>query len=165
MWMRRRFGRERRLENIEINFRKIFLILLSQVWMANIEDSRGEEENHKPARHPRPALHTAGLPHAQHWTVARLQEEHQPSNINRSHLSHLYNRKNFYCKIQHNNEHKSPWFPWDLSSDETWTVTGTMRLCHERPTGQHSTDDICVLTCARSSVEPGRTGPGLGCGS
>ena len=52
--------------NIGINFRKIFPILLSEVLMANIEDRRGEEKNHKPAGHPHPALHTAGLPQAQH---------------------------------------------------------------------------------------------------
>ena len=64
--------------NIEMNVRKIFIILLSEGLMANIDDSRGEEENNKSARHSGPALHTAGLPHGQHGAVARLQEEHQP---------------------------------------------------------------------------------------
>ena len=45
--------------------------------MANIEDSRGEEKDDKPAGHPGPTLHTARLPHGQHRAVARLQEEHQ----------------------------------------------------------------------------------------
>ena len=66
--------------NIEINVRNIFIILLSEGMMANIDDSRGAEENNKSARHSGPALHTAGLPHGQHGAVARLQEEHQPYN-------------------------------------------------------------------------------------
>ena len=49
--------------------------------MANIDDSRGEEKNNKPAWHPEPALHTAALSHAQHGTVACLQEEHQPQKV------------------------------------------------------------------------------------
>ena len=57
---------------------KIFIILLSEGLVANIEDSRGEEKDDKPAGHPGPALHTAGLPHCQHRAVACLQEEHQP---------------------------------------------------------------------------------------
>ena len=57
---------------------KIFIILLSEGLVANIEDSRGEEKDDKPAGDPGPALHTARLPHGQHRAVARLQEEHQP---------------------------------------------------------------------------------------
>ena len=45
---------------------KIFIILLSEGLMANIDDSRGAEENNNSARHSGPALHTAGLPHRQH---------------------------------------------------------------------------------------------------
>ena len=55
----------------------MFIILLSECLLTNVDDSRGEKKNHKSARHPDPALHAAGLPHSQHRAVARLQEEHQ----------------------------------------------------------------------------------------